>query len=370
VAKDQARYKEALRRGLILNQHQKWTEAVREFRTALGEFPQEAAPYAGLGEALFHMKQLDRALDCYKLAARYSQGDVAHFRKIADIQERLGQLTEVGRTYMAMGEIFLRQRQLDDAIDNWERSIRLEPNLLGAHQRLAMVFQRQGNIKAAVREYLAIARILHMQGEKQKAMQMCQAALRLDPGNSDVLTAVDLIQRGEEAYRDEEDEAEEAVAEAVDSAPEPGDSLAGAIRQMASIFESERQTWDAPPKPVIGDAIEQARRLAQEHLAEEIFRDEEDEGAFYGAPNGGLSKLERDALIGQGMDFQSRGRVADAITCYEKAIAGGLKLPAALFALGLLYQEQRRPTDARRVLAVAVADPDYRAASQMVLSKL
>jgi tetratricopeptide (TPR) repeat protein len=366
VANDPARYTEALKRGLAFNRAERWTDAIREFKIAIGEYSNQAVPYAGLGEALFGLKQLERAMNCYKLAARYSQGEIAYFRRVADIQERLGQLTEVGRTYLAIGEIYLRRRQLNDAISHWERAVRLEPNLLGAHQRLAMVFQRQGNIKAAVREYLAIARILQMQGEKQKAMQMCRAALRLDPGNSDVLTAVDLIQRGEEAYRDLEEEEGEALP-----APQPAGSLADAIRQMANIFESEQQRLPAPPaRPAAGsDPVAEARLLAQEQLAEEIFRDEEDEDLLYGGANG-LSKLERDALIGQGIDYQSRGRAGEAITCYEKAVAGGLKLPAAYFTLAVLYHEQQRPADARRMLAEAAREPLFRPASQTLAAQL
>jgi tetratricopeptide (TPR) repeat protein len=373
VANDPARYTEALKRGLAFNRAEQWRDAIREFKIAIGEYSNQAVPYAGLGEALFGLKQLEWAMDCYKLAARYSQGEITYFRRVADIQERLGQLTEVGRTYMAIGEIYLRRRQLDDAIAHWQRAVRLEPNLLGAHQRLAMVFQRQGNVKAAVREYLAIARILQMQGQKSKAMQMCRAALRLDPGNSDVLTAVDLIQRGEEAYRDFEDEEEESEVAAPVRAT---DSLAGAIRQMANIFESEQQGWQATPvkaeagKAAGGNPVEAARRLAQEQLAEEIFRDEEDEDLLYGADDNSLSKLERDALIGQGIDYQSRGRAADALTCYEKAVAGGLKLPAAFFTLAVLYHEQQRPVEARRMLVQAAREPLYRPASQVLAAQL
>jgi tetratricopeptide (TPR) repeat protein len=365
VANDPARYTEALKRGLAFNRAERWTDAIREFKIAIGEYSNQAVPYAGLGEALFGLKQLERAMDCYKLAARYSQGEITYFRRVADIQERLGQLTEVGRTYMAIGEIYLRRRQLDDAISHWQRAVRLEPNLLGAHQRLAMVFQRQSNTKAAVREYLAIARILQMQGEKQKAMQMCRAALRLDPGNSDVLTAVDLIQRGEEAYRDAEEDETEVVPVA-----RPAGTLVDAIRQMANIFELEQQRPQPPPsKPTAGNPVEDAYRLAQEQLAEEIFRDEEDEDLLYGGANG-LSKLERDALIGQGIDYQSRGRAGEAITCYEKALAGGLNLPAVYFTLAVLYNQQHRPVDARRMLVQAAREPQYRPASQTLAAQL
>lgn len=367
MTQSHARYQEALKRGQAYLDSQRWKEAISVFRIALNEFPQKPESYVGIAEACLALKQLDRALEFYKLAARYSQGHVTHLAKVADIQERLGQLSEAGRTYLAAGELLLRERRLDDAIANWERAVRLEPNLLGAHRRLAMVFQRQNKVRDAVREYLAIARILQMQGDKKKALQMCQAALRLDPKNKDVLTAVELIRHGEEAFAEEEVEAVADVAAA--QADAEADALTETVRQMAAIFEAERKLQTATaPKPTPTNPVEMARRTAQEQLAEEIFRDEEEEDQTQG--NASLSKLERDALIGQGMDFESRGQVQDAITCYERAIAGGLRLAAAYFTLGVLYAGERRTAAARRLLALAARDPNYREASRLVFSKL
>lgn len=377
MANNQARYQQALRRGFELNHAEKWQEAVPAFRAAINEFPQQALPYAGLGEACFGLKQTDRALDCFKLAARYSGGNIDYLRKVADLQERLGRLTEASETYSAAGEIHFRRRELDDALANWERAIRLNPNLLAAHQRLAVVFQRLNDNKRAVREYLAIARILQMNGENRKALQMCMAARRLDPENKDVLVAIKLIQHGDEIIRREaaeiaEEKAADQTAEQAAPAPEPASSLSDAVRQMASILESERKDQkEAKPQPAqSGDAVEKARRLAQNELAEEIFRDEEDDEISFGADETSLSKLERDALIGQGIDFQYRGQTDDAIECYERAIKGGLKLPAAFFTLGMLYSDRNRSAEARIMLETAAQTPTYQAASQAALQQL
>jgi tetratricopeptide (TPR) repeat protein len=291
---------------------------------------------------------------------------------VADIQERLGQLSEAARTYTAVGEILLRQRQIDEAINHWLRAVGLEPNLLGAHRRLASVFHRRNDIKGAVREYLAIARILQQRGEKENALQMCRAALRLDPDSKDVMTAIELIRFGEEAFADEEEEEEEE--EEVAPAAEPNDDLATAVRQMASILEGERQNWKSTQeqarKAAAGsNPVETARRLAQEQLAEEIFRDEEDDDILYGSDSG-LSKLERDALIGQAMDYEARGEVKDAIVCYEKAVNGGLDMPAAHFALGLLYLQAQRPEEARNALTTAAQSAPYSEASQVALRQV
>ncbi len=351
MAKNRARYEKALKKGSIYLEDEQWKKAFGVYRVAISEFAKSAPAYDGLGQACFGLKQLDRALECYKLAARYSKGDVSYLQKVADMQERLGRLSEAARTYMAVGEVFFRQRKLDNAVSHWQRAVRLESSLLGPHRRLAMVYQRQENIRDAVREYLAIARILQMRNEDKKALKMCRAALRLDPDSPDVITAISLIRKGADEYNREEEEEEEPVVEK-EAVKTDEEDLPAMVRQMARAFEAERQPVKQSSQKA--SALEDAHKLAQEHLAEEIFRDEGDED-----DEGSLSKLERDALIGQAMDYESRGQVKNAIGCYERAIGGGLTLPAAYFSLGLLYRKQNQLDKAKRVLKIAGKNAAY-----------
>lgn len=360
MAQDKARYTEAMKHGLVFNQQEKWKKALGAFRAAINQYPKDAQAYAGLGDACFGLNLIDKALDCFKLAAKYSGGNVEYLRRVADIQERMGMLSDAGRTYMAVGEVYLRRRQLDDAVNYWQLATRLEPGLLGTHKRLAMVFQRQNKTREAVREYLAIARILQQQGANNKAIQMAKAAMRLDPTNADVLKAIELIERGAEAYElePEPDVEETAVSE-------PGeDDVSGLVRQMASAFEAERKQKIAREKKA-DDPVSIAKRRAQDALAQEIFREEDDDEPV---GTGGLSKLERDALIGQAMDFESRGQVEDAIGCYEKAVNGGLKLAAAHFMLGLLYLSYKDLALARTAFEQAAKEPAYVPAIKMAVS--
>lgn len=362
-----ARYNEALRRGHSNNEAGNWKQAFQMFRVALSEQPDSAEAYAGLGEACFGLKMLDRALESYKLAARYSRGDIRHLERVADLQERLGQLSEAAKTYMAAGELQLRQRRLEQAILNWERAVRLEPGLLGAHRRLAMVFQRQQNIKAAIRHYLAIARTLQMRGEIEKALQMCHAALRLDPGNEDVIMAMKLVREGEAALREVEPEPE---PEPLSEEDREREAMAQTVRQIATVFEEERRHWQMDqPEAGQDDLVAQMLRRAQDELAEEIFREEEGDADLYGVGEKGLSKLERDALVGQGIDFQTRGEIRQAIACYEKAIVGGLRLPGAFFTIGILYLEQNDMRRARAAFARAGQDLAYRPAIKTALAQ-
>ncbi len=357
-----ARYEEALRRGHSYSWDQRWAEAIREFEEAISESSDEPAAYAGLGMAYFELGELDKSLKNYKQAARFSRGDMIYLRQVADVQERLGMVSEAGQTYMAIGEIQLKRKKLDEAVGNWLRAARLEPNLVGPHQRLAAVYQRQGLLRNAIREYLAIARIFQARGDKSKALKMCQAALKLDPRNADVLTAMELIEHGDE-FLEEEGEEIPAVIE------DEKEFISDAVERMASVLESEKPSWQLSSDDEGVGPLESARHIASEQLAREIFEEDEEEETMVPGRNG-LSKLERDALISQALDFQSRDDIEQAIDCYERALGGGVTSSAAHFSLGILYQDQLRLTDAIREFEVTDIVPDYQIASHFALGEL
>ncbi len=349
MANTRARYDEALNRGHTYAWDQRWAEAIDSFREAALAEPAEPAPYAGLGMAYAELGQIEEALENYKLAARYSQGEVMHLQRVAEMQERLGLEGEAGKTYMAIGEVELKRGRLNDAMHNWHRAVRLEPNLLRAHQRLASVYQRQGAVRNAIQEYLAIARILQGQAEPQKALQACQMALQLDPRNPDVLTAIELVKQGESLSGK--------------AAPAGNASKSSGLLSRAMDLEKDVRDWKLD-RQVVETAVpvQDARRMAMEQLADELFEEKEEEEQT-------AAKLERDFLISQALDYQRRGLTNEAISAYEQALATGLSSTAARFNLGLLYQDKLRFEDAIREFEYSVKDQEYRLASYFALGE-
>ena len=346
---DRARYQQALSRGHSYSWDQQWQEAIEEFETALAELADEPAPYAGLGMAYFELGQLEEALESYKQAARYSKGDIIYLRQVAEVQEQLGRAKDAGQTYMAIGEIQHRRGAEDEAVNNWHRAAQLSPSLLGAHQRLAHYYTRQGQIRAAIGEYLAIARLYQVRGETGRALKTCRNALNLNPRDAELLTAIERLQHGEELVRLESEDVPLAL----------GSELQEAVEQVAPGENGEggQETGDASP-------VQNARRMAMEQLAEELFEEAEE-----APPSSAAGKMERDALISQALDAQTRGEINEAIHYYEQAIEAGVSGPAAHFNLGLLYQDKLRFEDAIRELERVVDDREYRLASHFALGE-
>jgi tetratricopeptide (TPR) repeat protein len=343
VAGNRARYEEALNNGHSYIWDEKWEAAIKEFEVAAKLAPNEPAPYDGLGTAYSRLNRLDKALENFKLAARYSRGDIIYLRQVADMQERLGQGEEAGKTYMAIGEVELNRRHLNDAMDNWLRAVRLDPNLLKAHQRLASVYEKQGVAPNAIHEYLAIARILNKQGEREKALQACQLALRLDPRNADVLTAIEMIKSGRP----------------VKAGSAPIAQSSGLTGRLVNRLIADEGANGLQKRAEAATPVQDAHRMAMEQLAGDLFGDGELDARM----------LKRTALVSQALDYQRRGMINEAISAYEQVMATGVNSPAAHFNLGLLYQDKLRFEDAIKEFEFAVKDQEYRLASHFSLGE-
>ena len=98
---------------------------------------------------------------------------------------------------MKAAEIYLAQRDIDKAIENWGRVTVLNPEHPLAHSRLAMVHERLGHLQQAVTEYLAIASLLQRSGNADKAQEIVTKALQLMPQSEEARQAQSLLKTGQ-----------------------------------------------------------------------------------------------------------------------------------------------------------------------------
>ncbi len=340
MATDRARFEEALNKGHSYSWDQQWQEAIESFELAVQENPKEPAPYAGLGMAYQELEQFPDALESYKLAARYSRGNIIYLRKVADMQDKLGRRGEAGKTYMAIGEMELDRRNLKEAMENWRHAVELDHNLLRAHQRLATIYRRQKDVHPAIRSYLEIARILQGQGEDDKALKACQLALQLGPRDRRILTAIEKIKRG---------------TPLTESAPLSEMEKNASTGLLNRIGGKEKEAETAVP-------VRDARRLAMSELADSLFSDDE-------TAETNMEQLQLDALISKALDYQQRGMVDEAIANYEPALQAGANSPAIHFNLGILYQDKLRFEEAIEQLEISAKSHDFRLASCYALGE-
>ncbi len=300
---------EAIRQG-------KWQQALTCFQTALTGLPREPRVYHGLGDTHLALADRGRALACYKEAARLAGDNPDYVAKVADMQESLGLIPDAARSRLIAGDICWSRKEFDRAETEWARVLQLHNDSIAARERLALAHQRRGDLTGATRHYLALADILRREGRCLMALHICYTLLADMPDSQIVWSATDQAWRCV-ATRDQREKRPEQRVEPGDLLNAAGElaqwQLAAAIRQSAL------------------PAANGANPEAYIHL--------------------------RQAILNEGY-----GHAGVAISTYEKAIAAGLDLPAAFFAVGLLYRLMGRRADARAAMLLAARHPFYRRA--------
>jgi tetratricopeptide (TPR) repeat protein len=287
-------YEHALRRASEHSERKQWDKALAEFQNALVEFPD----------------------------------DLEVLEKTAEIHERLSHTAEAAQQYQTIAAARSRLGQPDQAVDFWERAIRLDNTLIDSHKDLAFAYASQGKAKQAVRENLALAHLYQQQNQLLEALGYVQTAYALEPNNSDVLSALERL-------------------------------------RAAGIATAGLEGHEDDDSGARGSPVDQAREKALSDLAETIFDDLPQR-----VKTGKLNKAEADALITRAIDQQTQGNVSGAIDTYRRIVSAGVDMPAVSFNLGLLYQETFRLDEAIGQFQRAVNFTEYRLGSLFALGEL
>jgi tetratricopeptide (TPR) repeat protein len=345
-------FEEAMKRASSYAWDKQWSKAIAAYKRALAEFPDDMTALVSLGMAHLESRQLDEALSAYQKAGQLTPDDPLAWERVADVQERLGRLSEAAETYVAMANIYAEQRAMGKATETWLRATRLAPDHLGAHRSLAEAYAKQGKARAAAEEHLTLARILQRRGQTKKAIQQCRLALELDPRSAQAHATLEALHAGKRVEK-----------------VEPAPTL-GATEVIEEEIEEEEE----------GSPVDTARQKALMELAETLFEEHPVEDAVAGvtafvegyrareaAPK--LTQGQIDAILAQAIDSQSRGEIDKAIANYSRLVEAGADKPAIHFSLGLLLHEKMQFDEAIRELSLTTRHPEYGLACHFVLGE-
>lgn len=302
---------------------QDWSKAIAAYARAIQEIPEDTTALNSLGFALLQVKKYPESLKVYTRAHQIDPNDPIPLEKSGDVLERLGRLKEAAQQYIAVADIYLGQHDIDKAIGNWERATLLTAGLLTIHFRLAQAYERIGKKRSAVLQYLILAFNFQRASDKTKALQAIERALRLEPGNPQVLNAKRAIESGElmPVPKDEE----------------PKKSTTGQLS-----IKKHDDIGDSNPEGPLGEATELALAL----LAELVLSED-------------LNAATTQTI--QGIELQRLGENESAISIFLRAEAGGIRFPALSMCLGALYLKQEQWQDAQKYLDRVKGEKDFAA---------
>lgn len=313
----------------------RWNKAIEQYRLALDEFPQDVGAQSALAQAYVETGRLDEAVETYRILVRLSPKDPLPLRQLSELEERLGQTSAAVETYMALAEVHRNAERLRDAVHAWEQVVRLAPDHLAAHQRLAAAYAHLKARDKAVAEHLVMADILQRMGQVEKALQQCREVLNLDRSNLAARAVIERLREGAEVRPEVEEREKEKPAEPAEESLTPA---------------------------------EETQRKALSELAGGLFEEREAKAAVEPVPDS-ADTPSIGTLTGQAIDFQTRGLTDEAISSYLRLLQLGEDKPAIHFNLGLLLQQQLRFEEAAEHFAKSVQSPEYRLGSHFALGE-
>ena len=342
---------------------QEWGKAAAAYRKALQEMPDHPKALNSLGLALFQQANFEEALQIYQRVAQITPTDPVPMEKLAQLLERTGHLKEAIEAATRAADLFLNQRDVDKAIENWVRVTTLDPEHILAHSRLALAHERLGHKPQSVIEYIAVASLIQRTGNAQKTIELVNKALQILPESAEAKQALTLLRSGQ-------------------LLPKPLRPKGGtgpiAMAQVKLLDKPKKKTDSAL------DPVAEARQKALTRLAEILFEYTTDDGAAVQARRGlqalmrGTGQLSMQSSeqtkvvmhLGQAIDAQSKGNDSQAAEELEHALEAGFNHPALYFDLGLLRSKGDRLESSVRHLQHAVKHNDFGLAARLLLGQI
>lgn len=356
-------FQKAMNEGHSAAWDQEWSKAAAAYRKALQEMPDHPKALNSLGLALFQQGDFDEALQIYKRVAQITPDDPVPMEKLAQLLERTGHLKEAINAASRAAELFLNQRDVDKALENWVRVTSLDPDHVMAHSRLALVHERLGHKSRAVTEYIAVASLVQRTGNLQKTAELVNRAQQLMPESAEVQQAQTLLRASQ-------------------LLPKPLRPKGG----TGPIAMAQVKQLDQPKKQADSglDPIAEARHKALTRLAEILFEYTTDDGPTVRARRGlqalmrGTGQLSMQSSeqtkvvlhLGQAIDLQTKDKEGQAAEELEHALEAGFDHPALYFDLGLLRSKGDRFESALRHLQHAVKHHEFALGARLLMGQI
>jgi tetratricopeptide (TPR) repeat protein len=342
---------------------QEWSKAAAAYRKALQEMPDQPKALNSLGLALFQLGEFDEAMQIYKRVAQISPQDPVPMEKLAQLLERTGRLKEAIEAATRAAELFLNQRDVDKAIENWVRVTSLDPENILAHSRLALAHEKLGHKPQSVTEYIAVASLVQRTGNVDKTNELVNKALQILPDSAEAKQAQALLRSGQ-------------------LLPKPLRPKGGtgpiAMAQVKQLDKRKTETDSGL------DPVSEARQKALTRLAEILFEYTADDANTVQQRRGlqalmrGTGQLSMQSSeqtkvvlhLGTAIDLQSRGNDAQAAEELDHALEAGFNHPALYFNLGLLRAKIDRSESALRNLQNAVKHTEFALGARLLMGQV
>jgi tetratricopeptide (TPR) repeat protein len=355
------RYQNLMSQGHSAAWDQDWDRALGFYRQVVGENPEDVKALTSMALALFELHEHEESLRMYLQIISLSPEDPVPQEKAATLYQTLGKGEYAVEIFVRAAELYLHNKDVEKAIENWGRAVNLDPGHLRARSRLALVFERLKRRPQAVQEYLHIASLMQHAGDIGKAAQAVNRALTILPDNDEAVDALIKLRDGVLLPKPEHS---------------PGIRKVVGTPQLRTATESDDAGSGLDP---IEEALQEALSILASSFFDQGAEDEEPSvrSDFHAIVEGSSPSVHKETDYGrimlhlsQAVDYQTRGNLPEAAQELERAIDTGLENIAAYYDLGYLRSETERWESAIRHLQRSVRHNKFALGSRLLLGRI
>ncbi len=326
------RFRKALQRASESLWSEQWKEAIRHYRRALKEFPDDPTALRDYAWALYQAGEIEEAGEVYRRLIELEPDEPLHSERLAQLTERDGRYDEAARLYAHAADLYRRRGAEPKEVEMLESAAQLRPENIAVLERLHEYYLRSGDVEKAVMAAIWLI-YLYQEKEPEKSVEVCRRTQRLAPTDRRLAQVMYLLQTRRPIPR-----------------PSAGQDFTALEEAVAQVKGQEKEAAKQEhPNPM---AVAQQRAMSA--LADLAFE--------------GLSP-KAAALVARALEAQSQGDLETAASAYEALLAQGVSNPAIHFSLGLIYKEQMRFEEAIAQFHRAMEDEALQLATHVALGE-
>jgi len=259
-------------------------KAIQEWEKVLQLTPTDGNTHNIVGDLFLRKGEKEKAIDSFYRAAGYFKdqgfalkamalykkiikfdpnGIEAHLR-LAELNADRGLIGNANENYLAAAEICVRNKEMDRALQLYEKIMLLSPDNLLTHLRIADLYSKIGLVSDSVRVYVRTAERFLGRGEEERAEKIFEKVIDLAPKEPDGYVGLSRLYHG----RGDAARAAEVLDRAMEKIPENPKVLVARAR----IDHAEGRTDEARAavEAVLAEEADQVEALcllAEIHLA-------------------------------------------------------------------------------------------------------
>jgi tetratricopeptide (TPR) repeat protein len=227
---NRALYDRAMEQSREFARQKNWEDALKQAVRALQEFPQDADARSSVAVALFNNGKFPQALQILEELRASDSNNPFFLEYLARTHEQMGSAMQAVAIYTQLADLQQSRRLSAKAIEALREVLRLRPGNDDARTRLARLLEDAGAGAEAAAEYLELARRRQQIGQLEQASQDAETALRLDPNSREAKELIGMLHQALAS----------AVQSSVMAPTEGSDTVAAALPGMTGGLRSQQ----------------------------------------------------------------------------------------------------------------------------------